>query len=561
MIADLVVYGSTPSGITAAVQAARDGLAVAIVGGWRDNHIGGMMSGGLGFTDFRRLDAFGGLARDITVAAASGGTQKNAYAFKPSSAEAEFERLLRSEGVPFIRTSGVTEVIRQGKAIKEIRTADGRVARGRTFVDASYEGDLMARAGVGFIVGRDEADGRNPLDGYFGETRTSGGSEHQFGMNKQLLDVDPFVIAGDPSSGYLPTVKAASNKPIGSADNAVQAYNFRMAMTDQPSKRLDLPSTPPAGYDPVNYELLLRMIAAIEAAGMRHGRDWDFPTDIMGAHAVADGVYDVNANGGFSTDPFGLSWNYPNASYAERETIWKAHQDFIKGFFYTLGWSKDPRLPASLQAEVRQWGLVKTEFQRPHKNDEAGWPYQLYVREARRMNNGLLWSGADLEQRDRTPIRSGSPVAMASYWQDSHHVQRIAIAKPGGGWKVWNEGNLFATAGGADKMSQLPYEIMLPRAEECSNLLVTFCVAASHQAFSSIRMELTSMVLGQAAGAAAALACAGSDKASFHSVDRGSLQSRLTELNVVFDEPGLVDRAIEKVEQKFASFKSRVVGG
>ncbi len=548
LIADLVVYGATPSGVTAAIQGARDGLSVLLLGGWRDKHLGGMMTGGLGYTDLRRIEAFGGLASEITIAAAQGGTAKNKYAFLASNAQDEFERLIHAEGIPFVRSTGVVRVDRQRNVIQAIHTANGLSVRGRVFVDASYEGDLMVRAGVSSIVGRDRADRNNPLDGYRGATQTAKGNAHQFGMRDTLLTVDPFVTPGDPSSGLLPTVKTFPSTEIGAADAAIQAYNFRLMMTNEADKRLDLPVNAPPGYDASQYELLLRYVAAIEAAGMKHGRDWHFAGDLIGSRLVSPGVYDVNADGGFSTDCFGLSWPYPNAGYADRETIWKAHENFTRGFFYTLAWSNDPRLPASLQNEVRTWGLVKGQFADPHENDTAGWPYQLYVREARRLDNGKLWSGSDLEKSDHAKLRYGTPVAMASYWQDSHHVQRLAIPVEGGGYKVWNEGNMFAQGGGDDRMSPLPYEIMLPRQSECANLLVTFCVAASHQAFSSIRMELTSMSLGQVAGAAAALACTG--KTSVASIDRSALRRKLDDIGVVINEPSAFDKIALKIKRR-----------
>jgi hypothetical protein len=487
-----------------------------------------MLSGGLGWTDFRQIDAFGGYARSaIEALAGKGGMPGNRYAFDPIVAEPYFQKLVRSHGIPVIWSKGVGEVQMRDRAITAIHTLDGRQFVGRTYIDASYEGDLLAQAGVSSYVGREAADAANPLDGYRNPFLPNEGHDDNFRAKDRKIRVDPFLSPGDPKSGLLPTINRLAEKQVGSADEGVQAYGFRLTMTRQPEMRQDLASTPPDGYRKADFELLFRYIAAVQAQGLVHGKDWTFQNELVKADEIAPGIYDVNNHGAISTDAVGLSWGYPRANYEERERIWKAHEAYTRGFFYALAWERDERLPASLQQEVRNWGLVKGHFTSPAPNDAAGWPYQLYIREARRLNNGQQWSGEDLSQPDNTPLRYGNVVAMGSYMQDSHVVQRIAAHSPEDGWVVRNEGQLAAATGGRDSRSPLPFELMVPHENQCTNLLTSFCVASSHQAFSCIRMELTSMALGEAAGTAAAMAVTPPTTTHFQNIDHKTLQSLL----------------------------------
>jgi hypothetical protein len=554
--ADVVVYGATPAGVMAALEVAESRASVVIIGGWREAHVGGMMSGGLGWTDFLDAKAFGGAAlRTIKAVSRGGGEAGNRFSFKPSAAEAYFEYMLALKQVSVVYSRGVVGVAKTDRRITGFETADGLRVTGRVFVDASYEGDLLAAAGVGFQVGREAASPLNNLGGYRGATREGETSTHQFQIRGRSIVVDPFQRPGDQASGLLRGVAPGDQKPVGAADKAVQAYNFRLTMSNRPGLRIDLPSTPPPGYDRADYEVLFRYVAAIGQAGLKHGVDWSFADDLIYANDLGDGYFDVNARGGFSTDPVLLSWAYPTASYAEREVIWKRHESFIRGFFYALAWEKDARLPASLQQEVRQWGLAKDHYARPHANDSAGWPYQLYVREARRLDNGAMWSAADLD-KDGAP-RLSRAVALASYRQDSHLVQRIAV-KGEHGWTIWNEGNFEQNSGGRDQRSILPLDIMLPHRDQATNLLAPFAVAASHQAFSAIRMEMTSMTLGQAAGAAAAMLCAPTRQADVQDVDYRTLREILVADGVVLDERNAVGMAELRGEQLIRKIKRRL---
>jgi FAD dependent oxidoreductase len=480
--ADVIVYGATPGGIIAAVEAASYGLKAIIVGGWRETHLGGMMSGGLSKTDFLDGDAFGGRVRDFfariqqlrgeandrpdsgfdrfieesgrrvtgirALGKMLGVRQQIPRVFEPHQAEIVFNQLVKESGVSVRWTHGVDQVRRQGARITQFSTTDGQVFHGKVFIDASYEGDLLAKSGVKYEVGRGPANEDNPLDGFRGLG------------NGSSFDIDPFVTPGNSASGLISGVRLWPQIPVGTADSAVEAYNFRMSMTTNPARRLELPSFPPPDYDKFFYEILFRHLAATQAAGtlLRF-------RDLVKVERIGDDIYDVN-NGGtvFSTDAVGLSWEYPEASYALRERIWKAHENYIRGFFYALAYENDLRVPPDLRAEVRQWGLVKDQFTEPHPNDTSCWPYQLYIREARRMVGDIQWTASDLNRLDGLPARSSKIIAMASYWEDSHFVQRLAYQdRERSGWRLCNEGGLLAESGGHDTRSPLPLEIILPR--------------------------------------------------------------------------------------------------
>lgn len=533
LVADVVVYGATPAGVAAAYTAARNGAAVVLVGGWREKHLGGMMSGGLGWTDFQDFDAFGGFARKALVdlhALTEGANPRNIGCFDPMFVPAYFWGQLKSVNASFVWSKGVESVSKLDRWIQALRTTDGLTISGRAFIDASYEGDLMKAAGVSYNVGRGAASSRNEADGYRGLSEA-----------KPKFRLDPFIEPGNPDSGLLANVRYAPSENIGQADNGVQAYTFRMIMTNKPDLRIDLPASPPPGYDPARYEVIFRYVDALVKSGQRYGEEWSFEKTLVKADPVSEGIYDVNNRGHFSTDAVGLSWAYPDADYAERERIWKQHEEYVRGFFYALAWERDPRVPAELAKDVRSWGLVTGHFDSPYDGDEAGWPYQLYVREARRMSNGFEWSGADLSQADNLPSRSKKIVALASYMQDSHAIQNLAGKNKEGEWRVFSEGGMGVASGGADKRSPLPYEIMVPHQDEIENLLVPFCVASSHQAFSSIRMEPTSMAMGEAAGLSAALATADSHKVAFQSLEYQALRQRLLDGGTVLNERSAIN--------------------
>jgi hypothetical protein len=550
MTADVVVYGATPGGIMAAVTAARHGLKVLLVGGWRERHLGGMMSGGLGWTDYRFINAYGGHTRAFIETLSD---ETRHYAFRASAAERLFTTQVANAGISVVWSRGVVDVFKSGSRIRGFATADGRTFNGRVFIDASYEGDLLARAGVSYRTGREAADSANPLNGYSGMETRPKRNEGQFILGGRAMDLDPFRIEGAPESGLIDGVRPSPGLKVGAADSAIQAYNFRLNLTKDPRLRVDLPSTPPQGYQPDRYELLFRCLDAAQRSGLRYGQDWSFEKDLITPRPVGDGVYDVNNRGGVSTNYIGGNWTYPDADYATLEAIWRDHESWTRGFFYALAHDPDHRVPDAVRRDVLQWGLVRGEFTRPSEPDNAGWPYQLYVREARRLDNDHVCSAAALALPDNDPSAPGEVIAMASYRQDSHPVHRIAAADGRGGWKVWTEGGMEAPAGGQDGRSPLSWRIVLPRRQECSNLMVPFCVAATHQAFSVIRMELTSMALGEACGHAAVLACQETVQPDLQVLPYERLRERLKQNGVVLTEQSVLRRRANRLRKMAAS--------
>lgn len=482
---DLVVYGNTSAGIATAVQAKRLGLSVALVG--PERHLGGLTSGGLGWTDSGRKEVVGGLSRefyqrvkaeydrpetwrwqDATEYSRYRAADDAQWTFEPSVAEKVYEDMVHEAGVRvwrdewLDRDTGVR--VASGK-IREIRMLSGLRFRAKIFVDAGYEGDLMAAAGVSYAIGRE-------ANAQYGESLNGvqpGRRWHQFAR-----DISPYKIEGDPNSSLLPRVSEAPIAEPGSADDKIQAYTFRTCLTRVADNRVPFPK--PAGYDATQYELLLRTLLA----GSDHYRG---KFDML-----PNGKTDTNNSGSYSTDNIGFNYSYPEGNYAERAAIIEEHRVYQQGFYWFL--ANDPRVPVDDQAWVREWGLAKDEFV-----DNAHWPHQIYVREARRLIGDFVVTENHVTRRLKTP----RPIAMGSYNMDSHHVQRYVDAD---GF-VRNEGDVQVSPGG-------PYPIdlgaILPRREECSNLLVTCAVSASHIAYGSIRMEPVFMVLGHSAADVAALA-------------------------------------------------------
>ncbi len=494
---DVVVYGGTSAGVMAAVQAKRMGKRVVIVG--PDRHLGGLSSGGLGFTDTGNKAAIGGLSREFyhrvwrhyqepgawrwqkpeeygnkgQGTPAIDGVQRTMWIFEPHVAEAVFEELVKEHGVRVDRNEWLDRskgVVKTGSRITSIAMLSGKTYTGRMFIDATYEGDLMAAAGVDYHVGRES-------QATYGEQWNGVQTgvlhhRHHFGVLK--VPISPYVVPGDPTSGVLPRISTAPPGEFGQGDRKVQAYCFRYCVTDHPDNRI--PFERPEGYDPKQYELLLR----VYEAGWRETFDKFDP--------VPNRKTDSNNHGPFSTDNIGLSYDYPDASYERRCEILKEHETYQKGWLYFI--ANDPRVPKDVQARMRQWGLPKDEFR-----DNGGWPHQIYVREARRMIGEFVMTEHELMKRRPTP----SSVGMGSYTIDSHNVQRYIT--PDG--HVQNEGDIGVPLPG-------PYEIaygaLVPKRGQAGNLIVPISVSSSHIAFGSIRMEPVFMVLAQSAATAAVMA-------------------------------------------------------
>jgi hypothetical protein len=390
---------------------------------------------------------------------------------------------------------------------------NGARFRGRVFADCSYEGDLMAQAGISYTYGREGVkDYGESLAGVRGHTRS-----HQFAVD---------IPARDADGKLLPEISAEPKGEPGSGDKRIQAYNFRVIGTNVPENRI--PWEKPAGYDPKRYELLARYLKSITEY---LGRPPIF-NEVSLFRVIPNGKADLNNRGPFSTDYIGKNYAYPEGTYAERDRIWKEHIDYQKGFYYFL--ANDPRVPKPLQDEVRQWGLAKDEF-----TDTGNWPNQLYIREARRMQGEFVATQKDL-QSDRT---KPDAIGMGSYNSDSHNVQRH-VAESG---IVLNEGDVQVPV----EPYQIPYRVLVPKRSESDNVLVPVCFSASHIAYSSLRMEPQYMIMGHAAGIAAALAA--KSNLPVQDVPVADLQKTLREEGGVF-EYGTQHQmsALAKIRDKYA---------
>ena len=471
---DVVVYGGTAGGVIAAVAAAREGLKTALLepGG----HLGGMVSGGLGWTDYGKKEVIGGYALEFYYRVGRHYQMPLyghdlAWVHEPHVAEDIFRSMVNEAGVALFEHQRLREkdgVRKEGARVAGIATDSGDQFTAKIFIDSSYEGDLMAQAGVTYTFGREGASQYNEsLAGVRDRT-----PYHQF-----LVDVP----ARDGDGNLLPEISSRQLPPPGTADKAVQSYNYRMCFTDVAANRV--PFAKPAGYESARYQLLARLIRARRQA---EGRAPELSSLLKIDH-IENGKADVNNNGAFSTDYLGGSWNYPDASYAERARIWQAHKDYQAGLFYFL--ANHPQVPAPLHQEMNRWGLCKDEFA-----DTDNWPNQLYIREARRMVGEYVMSQKDLQTERAKP----DAIGMGSYNSDSHNVERMV----GPDGNVRNEGDMQVGV----QPYQIPYRVMLPKQAEAVNLLVPVAFSASHVAYSSIRMEPQYMILGQAAGVAARLA-------------------------------------------------------
>ncbi len=491
------------------------------------NHLGGMTSGGLGATDIGNKKAIGGIAREFYHRVAQHYAKDQAWrfetreeflkkaahrspvgalespdatmwVFEPHVAEAILFQMLNEAKAPVYFGQRLARVKKEHFRISQIEMENEKVFRAKMFIDATYEGDLMMRAGVSYTVGREPNSKYNEtLNGIRGDT-----PKHQF-----VQPVDPYVKPNEPGTGLLSFVQNESEGRPGEGDLSVQAYNFRLCYTQISANRL--PHTPPEKYDPGQYELLARYLEKLVAAGGAPKLN-DFWNPIW----MPNGKTDINNNGGFSTDFIGGNYKYPNAGYQERARIWQAHQDYIRGFVYFLATS--PRVPENLGSEMRKWGPAKDEF-----FDTGNWPHQLYVREARRMVSDYVMT----EHHCRGQKTVEDPVGLAAYTMDSHNCRRIV--RHG---HAENEGDV--QVGGFPPYS-ISYRSMIPKKGECENLLVPICLAATHIAYGSIRMEPVFMILGQSAATAAVFA-AGSAK-TVQEVDYVKLRQRLLGDNQVLE--------------------------
>ena len=495
--ADVIIYGGTSAAVIAAVEVAQSGKSVIMVS--PDIHLGGLTAGGLGWTDTGKKETIGGLARNFyhrvynhyqqdeawkwmkkeeygntgQGTPAIDGDMRTMWIFEPHIAEEVFEELVQENNIELYRDEWLDRengVEKTDGKITSITTLSGNTFKGQLFMDATYEGDLLATAGVSYHVGREGND-------VYGEEWNgvqTGVYHHRHHFEVLDQPIDPYWVPGDPSSGLLPRISPDHPGEKGEGDHRVQAYCFRTCLTNHPENRIPFPK--PEGYDSTQYELLVRIFDA-------GWREWFGKFD-----AIPNRKTDTNNHGPFSSDNIGMNYDYPEASYERRKEIIKEHETYQKGLLWFV--ANDPRVPEEIRTEMQKWGLAKDEF-----TDNGNWPHQMYIREARRMIGKFVMTENELLKRRPTP----ESVGMGSYTIDSHNVQRY-VDENG---HVQNEGDIGVPLPG-------PYEIaygaLVPKKEECQNLLVPVCASASHIAFGSIRMEPVFMILGQSAAVAACLA-------------------------------------------------------
>lgn len=482
---DVVIYGGTSGGVAAAVQTARMGKTAIVIE--PSPHLGGLSSGGLGATDIGNKAAIGGISREFYKRLGKHYGNEENWTFEPHVAEKTFNEMIAEAGVPVVHgerldlKNGVEKV---DGAIVSIRMESGKQYHGKTFIDATYEGDLMALAGVPYHVGRES-------NATYGETLNGVQTKHAI-YHQFEVPIDPYIVPGDPSSGLLPYVQAEVPPADGTGDHRVQAYCFRMCLTNDPENRMPFPK--PDNYDPLNYELLLRYLHAGHWTVMNLSKD------------MPNMKTDTNNKGAFATDFIGGNYDYPNGDYATRERIIQEHKDYQQGLMWFL--VNDPRVPEHVREEMAQWGLPKDEFQ-----DYGGWPHQLYIREARRMISDYV-----MTEMDCTGERNvKDSVSLGAYTMDSHHVQRYV--QDG---RVLNEGDVQV---GGFPPYPIAYRSIRPMKEDCANLLVPVALSASHIAYGSIRMEPVFMILGQSAATAAVHAIEAG--VAVQDIDVPKLQERL----------------------------------
>ncbi len=506
---DLVVYGGTPGGIATAIAAKREGVSVLLLE--TTKHLGGMTSGGLSHTDVGpKPELLGGFAREFFTRANAkyrdpNRTAKDFWYHEPHVAEQVFTELLREAGVDVVFGTRVQSVQKSRARITEFSTTDGKTYKARIFADASYDGDLMARAGVSYVVGREGRETYDePLAGFYPEPLRPRTAEYMSKPGTAYTHGTPLKISAYGTDGkLLPGINTEWPAP-GSADKRSQSYNFRVIVTTNAAIRVPFPK--PAKYDPLRYEILARIIDAYP--GIRFEK-------LVFLGALPNGKFDANASGLVQgTDHVGGNVDYPEADYAKRDRIWQDHVDYVQGFFWFL--ANDPRMPAELREQALAYGLAEDEFA-----DNANWPYALYVREARRMIGSYVMKQPDCTKATTKP----DSIGMGAFILDSHAVQRL----------VDNEGNVI-DEGNFDvgvRPYQIPYRCVTPKTEQCENLLVPVCLSASHVTYGSIRMEPQFMILGHSTGVAAAMAL--KKGLAVQDIDVPALQSKLREQKQVLE--------------------------
>ncbi|SFB55183.1 FAD-dependent oxidoreductase [Algoriphagus aquimarinus] len=512
--ADVVIYGGTSAGVSAAIQSARLGKSVILIE--PSNRLGGLTTGGLGQTDIGNKQVVGGIAREFYRnikshyqdstnwvwqarsdyidggQTRSGKEEDSMWTFEPSAALQVYHDMIKDLDITIVykqRLNRSTGVAKVNNAIKSITMESGETYHGKVFMDATYEGDLLASAGVSYTVGRESnSQYGETLNGVQANDKSEAllGTVSNNSVYHNFIDgVDPYIVEGDSTSGLLPFITEGGPGIDGQGDNRIQAYCFRMTLTDHPDNRI--PFAKPENYKELDYELLFRNYEAADGP-IEEMYSYGDPLVPWINSAMPNRKTDTNNQKGFSTDFIGQNWDYPEASYEEREEIIERHRHYQQGLMWTLAYH--PRIPVKVREKVSQWGTCKDEYER-----EDGWQQQLYIREARRMISDYVMTQKNCEGIELV----NDPIGMAAYGMDSHQVKRYVNSD---GY-VSNEGNVEAHVKAPFPIS---YRSIVPKKEECSNLLIPICLSASHIAFGSIRMEPVFMVLGQSSAVIASLA-------------------------------------------------------
>lgn len=513
--ADVIIYGGTSAAVIAAVQVARMGKEVILVS--PDKHLGGLTSSGLGWTDTGNKAVIGGLARTFyhrlylhyqeEIAwkwqkrseygnvgqgnVALDGEFRTMWIFEPHAAELVYDQLISESKIQIHRDEWLDRengVVKTDGTVQSFSTLSGKTFHGSVFIDATYEGDLMAAAGVSHTVGR---EGQEVYNEKWNGIQT--GVLHHGHHFK--TDISPFLIPGDSTSGVLPRISTEEPGEYGAGDKRIQAYCFRMCLTDFPGNRVAIGR--PSDYDSTQYELLRRIF---ESGWNEVFNKFD---------PIPNHKTDVNNHGPFSSDNIGMNYDYPEATYEQRKKIIQEHVTYQKGLLYFLG--SDPAVPSHIREEMNRWGYSKDEF-----GDNGHWPYNIYVREARRMVGEYVMTEHEVLDK----IAVDQSIGMGSYTMDSHNTQRYI--KPDG--FVQNEGDIGVRP---PKPYRIDRRSILPRKEECTNLLVPVCLSCSHIAFGSIRMEPVFMILGQSAATLAVMSLEADQ--GIHDISYQILRQRLLE--------------------------------